>query len=102
MGVVYEAYDEKRRQVVALKTVHRADASALYRFKKEFRTVSGLSHPNLVGLYELLIEEDEWFFTMEFIQGSNFREYVCPGSLDQSRLISALRQMVGGVLALHQ
>ena len=34
------------------ETMRQADPRALYRFKQEFRTLSDLTHPNLVNLYE--------------------------------------------------
>src|SRR5262249_37710589 len=53
MGVVYRAFDQRRGEVVALKTVRRPDAAAILRFKREFRALADLSHPNLVTLHEL-------------------------------------------------
>ena len=40
--------------VVAVKTIQRADAGAIYRFKQEFRALLDVSHPNLVTLHELI------------------------------------------------
>ncbi len=76
MGVVYETYDQQRGELVALKTMRRIDPIALVRFKQEFRTLSDITHPNLVNLYELVAVEDRWFFTMELVEGCNFLTYV--------------------------
>ncbi|HFE46124.1 MAG TPA: hypothetical protein ENJ18_11635, partial [Nannocystis exedens] len=80
MGVVFEAYDRLRNRQVALKTLPNAEANALYRFKREFRTLADISHPNLVNLYELFIETDHCFFTMEVVDGPSFLSYVRPES----------------------
>ena len=106
MGIVYRAYHRQRDQVVALKTLQGMDAGALYRFKQEFRTLAGVTHPNLVRLYDLISDGRSWFFTMEFVPGTDFRSYVRSagpeGSFDEGRLRESLRQLVEGIAALHE
>jgi serine/threonine protein kinase/tetratricopeptide (TPR) repeat protein len=81
MGVVYEAIDRRTHRRVALKTMQGIDAVALLRFKQEFRTLAGLSHPNLVTLYEMVGDDPLWFFTMELVEGVNFLEHIRPSVL---------------------
>ncbi len=75
-GVVYQAFDQERKCLVALKSLRKDDGRELYRFKQEFRTLVDVSHPNLITLYELFLEEEQWFFTMELLNGIPFVEYV--------------------------
>jgi eukaryotic-like serine/threonine-protein kinase len=76
MGVVHRARDTERAEIVALKTMSRLDAGALLRFKREFRALADISHPNVVQLYELFSEGDFWFFTMELVEGFDFLTWV--------------------------
>jgi serine/threonine protein kinase len=46
MGVVYQAVDTRTGSTVALKSLPKADPSALYRFKQELRSLSDISYPN--------------------------------------------------------
>ncbi len=87
-GVVYEAWDRERQSRVALKALKTADAYALYNLKREFRTLADISHGNLVDLYELLSDGDQWFITMELVEGENFFYHV-RGEPQRKREISA-------------
>ena len=69
MGVVYEAEDLERGQKVALKTIANPDVEKVYQLKREFRALADLSHPNLVALYDLVVDADSCFFTMELLDG---------------------------------
>jgi serine/threonine protein kinase len=113
MGVVYKAYDLKRGQTVALKTLLVMQPDRLFRFKQEFRLHANLNHPNLVTLYELVADRDPWFFTMEYLEGVDFLKYVRAENCERTgrallddrayaRLRTSLRQLGEGVAALHQ
>lgn len=75
-GVVYEAFDRHRGRVVALKILERAAPSSIARFKREFRYLAELHHPNLAELYELLVLGDQWILSMELIRGSELIEHL--------------------------
>ncbi len=116
MGVVFEAVDRQSAARVALKLLPVADPDALFRFKREFRSLAALEHPNLVELYELVAEDDQWFFTMELVDGVDFLDWVRNGRhirddpaarppfdaiADERRLRDAMAQLTDGISALH-
>ncbi len=101
MGQVYAVHDVERDETVALKTIVSPSPARIYRLKKEFRALVDVAHPNLVALYDLMAHEDQWFFTMELVDGVDFIDFVRPNGLDISRLRSVVYQVVQGVLAIH-
>ena len=102
MGVVYEAEDRLLACPVALKTLLGADTKRLLDLKREFRSLEGLSHPNLVKLGELFEDGDLLFFTMERVHGDAFTRYVRPAGVDVERLSGSLVQLTQGLMALHE
>jgi len=116
-GIVYEVFDRFRNKVVALKALRQATPDALYRFKREFRSLSDMAERNLVRLYDLVSEGDQWFVSMELIRGGNFIDYVRgtpfasageeqepsagTRAADPQRLAVALPQLATGLAALH-
>ncbi len=112
-GVVFCAFDRERGERVALKLLRHLDASRLYAFKREFRALADVAHPNLVALYELVSAGDDWFFTMELIEGRPFldsmrtdphADTIALAGADepQRRLRQRFAQLVEGVAALHR
>lgn len=114
MGVVYEAVDRETGAHVALKLLPRAHPEALLAFKREFRTLTTVTHPHLVTPYELIADGEQWYFTMALVPGSDLLTWVRRGRdpattaatfderVDEARLRSALRQIAEGVGALHR
>jgi eukaryotic-like serine/threonine-protein kinase len=101
MGVVFAAFDAQRREHVALKTLFNTSPEAISRLKREFRVLADVTHPNLVGLYELIADRHECFYTMELIEGVDFLRAVRGRELDTPRLIHVLAQLAEGVMAIH-
>jgi hypothetical protein len=113
-GIVHEVFDHARGAEVALKTLARLDPAALYRFKREFRALADVRHKNLVELYELVSDANDWLLVMELVRGGDFLSWVRGTNVsiskdaptlelaaDFSRLRDVLKQLVEGVSALH-
>jgi predicted Ser/Thr protein kinase len=99
-GVVFRAIDHRQKGApVALKLLRRPYAERLYRFKREFRSLSELRHRNLVGLHELVASGKDVFFTMELIDGQPLQSYV---SARRDELRNVLRQLAEGLSQLHR
>src|SRR5689334_6460482 len=104
-GTVYQAYDREWKMRVALKVLRRNDPAFLYRFKREFRSLAAVDHPNLVKLHELFSDGQHWFFTMELVNGTGFLEHVQSRKgkpCNLSLLRPALLQLARATVALHR
>ncbi|MEZ6128881.1 MAG: protein kinase [Planctomycetaceae bacterium] len=111
-GAVYQARHMLRGDIVALKLLPLAidgnadvsgDADRLHKFRREFRALCDVNHPNLVGMQSLEVDGRQWFFTMDLVEGTDFLDYVRPtGAADIGRLMNAARQLADGLAALHR
>lgn len=105
MGIVYAVDDRTRGQTVALKTLRHLDGSTIYQLKREFRSLADVAHPNLVALYDLVIDDRQCFFTMELVEGATFVDYV-QNVMSQAgaseRIRDVLVQLIAGVEELHR
>ena len=96
MGEVYLATQTSLNRPVALKVL-RPDLltkpTYLTRFEAEATAVAKLNHPNIVHIYMLGATEGTRFIAMEYVQGSNLREYIKKkGALDYPLALSIMKQ----------
>ena len=104
MGIVYEADDRDRGQLIALKTLRSRSGDDIYQLKREFRNLADVVHPNLVSLYDLVIDDRQCFFTMDLVEGMNVVDYIRQkeAAEQHARARAALVQLVEGVMELHR
>jgi eukaryotic-like serine/threonine-protein kinase len=98
MGDVYRARDRARGLDVALKVLPELDATALLRFKNEFRALHDVQHPNLVRLHELHEDHGTWFITMQLVDGVDLLSWI---DGDEGRLRAVLPQVAQALHRLH-
>ena len=77
MAAVYLAKDEVLNREVAVKRLH-ADSpeDAVRRFRREAQLAAGLSHPNLVTVFDAFSEGDDLIVVMEYIPGSDLSKLI--------------------------
>ncbi|MEO6771745.1 MAG: serine/threonine-protein kinase [Kofleriaceae bacterium] len=86
MGVVWRAHDPKLGRMVALKLLHRYDPALMDRLVREARSMAQVSHPNVVGVFDVGETEGAAFIAMELVTGRSLRTW----QTDQNRTISEL------------
>jgi eukaryotic-like serine/threonine-protein kinase len=116
-GIVHRAIHRPTGRQVALKVLRHPHPNALTRFKREFRALADVHHPNLVSLHGLLKKGDEWMYSMEYVDGVDLLRWIrmghraftandehpAPASVHErhQRIRAALAQVVDGLRALH-
>jgi eukaryotic-like serine/threonine-protein kinase len=105
MGVVFLAHDTVLERDVAVKVLHRhlaADADTGARFRREARAVAGLSHSNIVPVFDGGADDGSPFMVMELVQGASLRDVlVAGGRLDAGTTAHLLRQVLDALDHAH-
>lgn len=106
MGVVYAAYDPKLDRKVALKLLRpRAGgdpARRTARLEREAQGLAKLSHPNVVGIFDVGVHDGQVFLAMEFLGGGTLRAWLESLPRRSWREILAVFVAVGrGLAAAH-
>jgi tetratricopeptide (TPR) repeat protein len=79
MGVVFKAEDTVLKRIVALKILNKSlitDKRNLERFFSEARSTASLSQANIVTVYDVGQIKDDFFISMEYIEGENFMNLI--------------------------
>src|SRR5689334_6079466 len=79
MANVYLAEDQELGRRVAIKILddrHAADNSFIERFRREAKNAAGLSHPNIVSIYDRGEAEGTYYIAMEYLSGRSLKELI--------------------------
>ena len=106
MANVYLAEDEELGRQVAIKILndrHASDDSFVERFRREAKNAAGLSHPNIVSIYDRGEAEGTYYIAMEYLQGRSLKDrIVADGALPVPAAIDATRQILGALGFAHR
>lgn len=100
-GEVFEVFDRTLGSAVALKVLRRVDTGTVESFKRGFRALERLTHPNVCQTYELVFDvpSRSWLLTMELIHGEPLFDYLRERP---EEVRGIFRQVTEGLRALHQ
>jgi hypothetical protein len=103
MGSVSEVRDSSSGKHFALKRLHhdsdeKRSQRALELFEREFYTLSQISHPNVVEVYDYGVDDQGAYYTMELLEGGELRQL---GPLAPSEICRLGRELCSALALLH-
>ena len=105
MADVYKAMDHKLNRFVAVKVLKpefREDATFVKKFRSEAQAAAGLTHPNIVNVFDVGDDEGVYYIVMELIEGITLKEYISKkGKLSVKEATSIAIQVSMGLEAAH-
>lgn len=106
MSDVYKARCHKLNRLVAIKVLKvefSSDANFVSKFKMEAQAAAGLSHPNIVNVYDVIDEGSLHYIVMELIEGVTLKNYIAKrGKLDVREAVGISIQVAQGIAAAHE
>ena len=105
MGEIYRAFDTEKRRHVAIKTIQSSTTQidqAYRRFAREMRLASGLHHPAIVEVYEVLHFGDGACVVMELVDGFTLAAALQQGPLKLSDTLHIAHQVCAGLVEAHR
>jgi eukaryotic-like serine/threonine-protein kinase len=106
MADVYLAEDEELGRRVAIKILndrHANDEQFVERFRREAKNAAGLSHPNIVSIYDRGEAEGTYYIAMEYLDGRTLKELVLArGPLPIGDAIAHTRNVLGALRFAHR
>lgn len=76
---VYRAFDAEELRTVAVKLLrdeYTGDEEYLRRFRNESKAINTLNHPNIVKIYDVVLDAPNPFLVMEYVDGITLKEYI--------------------------
>jgi beta-lactam-binding protein with PASTA domain/tRNA A-37 threonylcarbamoyl transferase component Bud32 len=105
MGEVYLARDAVLDREVAIKVLHRSlsgDQAFIDRFRREARAAAGLSHPNIVAVFDWGSVDGIYYMVMEYVRGRASRALLNQyGRLEPAQAVDVVRQTLRGLEHAH-
>ena len=105
MSEVYQAKCHTLNRLVAIKVLkdeYSQDANFVSKFKMEAQAAAGLSHPNIVSVYDVVDEGSLHYIVMELIEGITLKSYILKkGHLGVKETIGIAIQVAQGLAAAH-
>lgn len=105
MANVYLAHDTILDRNVAIKVLRgdlENNEKFIRRFQREAKSVSDLSHPNIVEVYDVGEEEGQHYIVMEYIDGKTLKQLVQKrGALTVAEVIDIMAQLTDGLAQAH-
>ncbi len=105
MGVVYEAWDGVLNRRVAIKQLaaesSTRDPTRPARMMKEAQAAAGLSHPNVVAVYEVGLGDGGPYIAMEYVDGVSASEWLAAGPHRWREILDVFIQAGRGLAAAH-
>ena len=104
MGDIYKALDPRLNRSVAIKvlsTANSGDPERRRRFIQEAQAASGLNHPNIITIYDIVSQEDTEFMVMEFVAGRTLADLIPAGGLGAAKTLQYGVQIADALQAAH-